>query len=76
VTVNSIAPGAMKTTMLAEVLKGGSEFRRTRIRRRDKGFRRRRSLDGPGCGPSFVSELTRARGITGKLVSAVWDDRE
>ena len=33
VTVNCIAPGAMKTAMLAEVLKGGGrEFRRTGIR--------------------------------------------
>lgn len=77
VTVNCISPGAMKTAMLAEVLKGGA---------RSSGEREfaiaAKVFDEGGASMDRVADLAlflssqAARGITGKLVSAVWDHWE
>jgi NAD(P)-dependent dehydrogenase (short-subunit alcohol dehydrogenase family) len=77
VTVNCIAPGAMKTAMLAEVLKGGNQ---------SSGEREfaiaAKVFDEGGASMDRVADLAlflssqAARGITGKLVSAVWDHWE
>lgn len=77
VTVNCIAPGAMKTAMLAEVLKGGAESsggREFTIAAEvfDKGGA---SMDRVADLALFLSSQA-ARGITGKLISAVWDHWE
>ena len=77
VTVNCIAPGVMKTAMLAEVLKGGAQ---------SSGGREfaiaAKVFDEGGASMDRVADLAlflssqAARGITGKLVSAVWDHWE
>jgi NAD(P)-dependent dehydrogenase (short-subunit alcohol dehydrogenase family) len=77
VTVNCIAPGAMKTAMLAEVLKGGAQ---------SSGGREfaiaATVFDEGGASMDRVADLAlflssqAARGITGKLVSSVWDHWE
>ncbi len=77
VTVNCIAPGAMKTALLAEVLKGGAESsggREFTIAAEvfDKGGA---SMDRVADLALFLSSQA-ARGITGKLISAIWDDWE
>lgn len=77
VTVNCIAPGAMKTAMLAEVLKGGPE----RSGGREFAIATR-VFDEGGASMDRVADLAlflssdAARGITGKLISAVWDHWE
>jgi NAD(P)-dependent dehydrogenase (short-subunit alcohol dehydrogenase family) len=77
VTVNCIAPGAMKTAMLAEVLKrgagssGGREFA-IAAKVFDEGGA---SMDRVADLALFLSSRA-ARGITGKLISAVWDHWE
>jgi NAD(P)-dependent dehydrogenase (short-subunit alcohol dehydrogenase family) len=74
ITVNCIAPGAMKTAMLGEVLKSGAasagdrEFATAAKVFRDGGV----SIDRVADLALFLSS-NAARGITGKLISAVWD---
>jgi len=75
ITVNAIAPGALNTRMLDEVLAAGPEkvgaaFYERSLRQRDSG--------GAGLEPGAELALFLASaagdGITGKLISAVWDD--
>jgi NAD(P)-dependent dehydrogenase (short-subunit alcohol dehydrogenase family) len=76
IRVNCIAPGAMKTAMLGELLSKG-----------DAAGERERSLankvfEGGGASMDRVADLAiflasdASKGITGKLISAVWDDWE
>jgi NAD(P)-dependent dehydrogenase (short-subunit alcohol dehydrogenase family) len=75
VDVNAIAPGAMNTRMLDEVLNAGpavigEETYRKAIKQRDEG----------GAPPEKAAALAvflaskESDGITGRLISAVWDD--
>lgn len=74
ITVNCIAPGAMPTAMLREVAAAGSE----RAGSRETETAGKVLSEG---GPTMkrAAELAvflaseRARGITGRLISAVWD---
>jgi NAD(P)-dependent dehydrogenase (short-subunit alcohol dehydrogenase family) len=74
ITVNCIAPGAMKTAMLGEVLEIGAgragerEFANAAKVFEDGGA----SVDRVADLALFLSSAA-ARGITGKLISAVWD---
>lgn len=76
IRVNSIAPGAMKTAMLGEVLAKGNAAGNRELTAASKVFE-----DG-GAPMDRVADLAlflasdAARGITGKLISAVWDDWE
>lgn len=74
VRVNCIAPGAMQTSMLAEVLERGAEV----------AGEREYSLAGKvfsegGASMDRVADLAlflasdESKGITGKLISAIWD---
>lgn len=76
IRVNCIAPGAMKTAMLGELLSKG-----------DAAGERERSLankvfEEGGASMDRVADLALflasdvSKGITGKLISAVWDDWE
>jgi NAD(P)-dependent dehydrogenase (short-subunit alcohol dehydrogenase family) len=74
VDVNAIAPGALNTRMLDEVLAAGPElvgedFHRRALRQRDSGgvpLRR-------GAELAVFLGSAASDGITGKLLSAVWD---
>ena len=74
IDVNSIAPGALNTRLLDEVLaagpgKVGEDFYARSLRQRDEGGV---ALDkGSELAVFLASEA--GRGITGKLISAVWD---
>ena len=74
ITVNCIAPGAMKTAMLGEVLSRGVD----RAGDREFAIAAKVFEDG-GASMDKVADLAlflsspAARQITGKLVSAVWD---
>jgi NAD(P)-dependent dehydrogenase (short-subunit alcohol dehydrogenase family) len=77
ITVNCVAPGAMKTAMLAEVLErgaGSSGAREFAIAAK--------TFEEGGASMNRVADLAlflssqAARGITGKLISAVWDHWE
>jgi NAD(P)-dependent dehydrogenase (short-subunit alcohol dehydrogenase family) len=74
ITVNCIAPGTMKTDMVAEVLKQGAESSGAReYAVAAKAFEEGgASMDRVANLALFLSSPT-ARGITGKLISAVWD---
>ena len=75
IDVNSIAPGSLNTAMLDNVLAAGStqigrEFFERSIRQKQEG----------GDSPVHATELavflasSASNGITGKLISAIWDD--
>lgn len=74
IRVNAIAPGAVNTRLLDEVLdageRAGRDFYRKALEQKSKG----------GTPPERAAELAlflaspEARGITGRLLSAVWDD--
>lgn len=74
IRVNAIAPGAVNTRMLDEALaagdRAGAEFYRKAQEQKSKG----------GTPPERAAELAvflaspAAAGVTGRLISAVWDD--
>ena len=74
ITVNAIAPGAMKTVMLETVLRDGPEAAGAR----EYDLAAKMLREG-GASMDLVADLAlflcsaEARGISGKLVSAVWD---
>jgi NAD(P)-dependent dehydrogenase (short-subunit alcohol dehydrogenase family) len=75
VDVNAIAPGALNTRLLDEVLAAGPEkvgmefYRRSLAQRTDGGA----PLDKGAALATFLASA-RSDGITGRLISAVWDD--
>jgi 3-oxoacyl-[acyl-carrier protein] reductase len=74
IDVNAVSPGAMNTRMLDEVLEAGP-----RAARREYAAALNRREEG-GASPENAAELVAmlasnlCDGITGKLISAVWDD--
>jgi NAD(P)-dependent dehydrogenase (short-subunit alcohol dehydrogenase family) len=74
ITVNCVAPGAMKTSMLEEVLKIGLASSGER-----EYATAAKVFDEGGASMDRVADLSlflcspQARGISGKLISAVWD---
>jgi len=76
IRVNCIAPGAMKTAMLKEVLeKSKSAGRRKRLWRVEIFANGGASLDRVADLALFLAS-DASKGITGKLISAVWDNWE
>jgi 3-oxoacyl-[acyl-carrier protein] reductase len=77
VRVNCIAPGTMKTAMLGEILEKGS----TAAGEREYAIANKVFAEG-GVSMDRVAALTlflasdASKGITGKLISAIWDDWE
>jgi NAD(P)-dependent dehydrogenase (short-subunit alcohol dehydrogenase family) len=77
IRVNCIAPGAMKTGMLGEVLQKGAHA----AGEREFAIASKVFAEG-GASMDRVAELAqflasdKSNGITGKLISAVWDDWE
>ena len=75
IQVNCIAPGAMKTEMLGEILKCGANV----AGEREFTLASKVFAEG-GASMASVAELAlflageESKGISGKLVSAVWDD--
>jgi NAD(P)-dependent dehydrogenase (short-subunit alcohol dehydrogenase family) len=75
IDVNAIAPGALNTRLLDEVLSAGPEkvgkaFYERSLKQRDDGGA---PLD-KGAALSVFLASAESDGITGKLLSAVWDD--
>ncbi|HEY8749341.1 MAG TPA: SDR family oxidoreductase [Tepidisphaeraceae bacterium] len=75
IDVNAIAPGALNTRLLDEVLSAGPEkvgkaFYERSLKQRDEGGA---PLD-KGAALSVFLASAESDGITGKLLSAVWDD--
>jgi 3-oxoacyl-[acyl-carrier protein] reductase len=75
VCVNAIAPGALNTRLLDEVLaagpeKAGEEFYRKSVRQQQDGGA---SLDRGAALAVFLASAA-SDGISGRLVSALWDD--
>jgi 3-oxoacyl-[acyl-carrier protein] reductase len=76
ITVNAVAPGPMNTRMLDEVLAAGPA-----AAPREYEAAVKRAKEG-GVPPEKAAELVvwlaspTADGITGRLISAVWDDRQ
>jgi short-subunit dehydrogenase len=74
IRVNCVAPGAMQTSMLAEVIEKGADGAGER-----ELASAREVLQSGGASMERVTELClflasdSAKGITGKLISAVWD---
>jgi NAD(P)-dependent dehydrogenase (short-subunit alcohol dehydrogenase family) len=77
IDVNSIAPGALNTRLLDEVLQAGPErvgleFYERAVRQKDEGGT---PLDQGAALAVFLGSAA-SDGITGKLISAVWDPWE
>jgi NAD(P)-dependent dehydrogenase (short-subunit alcohol dehydrogenase family) len=75
VDVNAIAPGALNTRLLDEVLaagpeKVGQDFYNRAIKQRDQGGA---SLEKGAALAVFLASAA-SDGITGRLLSALWDD--
>jgi len=75
IDVNAIAPGALNTRLLDEVLEAGPEkvgkqFYERSLKQRDEGGA---PLDKGAALAAFLAAAD-SDGITGKLLSAVWDD--
>jgi 3-oxoacyl-[acyl-carrier protein] reductase len=75
VDVNAIAPGPLNTRLLDEVLtagpdKVGKDFYEKSLKQRDQGGA---SLDKGAALAVFLASAA-SDGITGRLLSAVWDD--
>ena len=74
ISVNSIAPGALNTRLLDEVLAAGPDkvgrqfYERSLAQKRDGGVPL-----GKGAELAVFLASDTARGITGRLISAVWD---
>ncbi len=75
VRVNCVAPAAMRTSMLRDIV----EKREAAVGQQEYGIASRVMAEG-GASMDVVAELCNflasdaSRGVTGKLVSAVWDD--
>jgi len=74
IDVNSVAPGALNTRMLQEVLEAGPEkvgqaFYDASVKQRDSGGT---PLEA-GASLCLYLASEESNGITGKLISAVWD---
>lgn len=75
IDVNAIAPGALNTRLLDEVLaagsvKAGTESYERAVRQRDEGGA---PLEKGAALAAFLASA-ESDGITGRLLSAVWDD--
>jgi NAD(P)-dependent dehydrogenase (short-subunit alcohol dehydrogenase family) len=75
VDVNAIAPGALNTRLLDQVLAAGPDaageaFHRQALRQRDEGG----VPLARGAGLAVFLASAASDGITGRLLSAVWDD--
>jgi 3-oxoacyl-[acyl-carrier protein] reductase len=74
IDVNAVSPGAMNTRMLEEVLIAGPQ-----LASREYAAAEKRNREG-GASPENAADLiamlasSSCDGITGKLISAVWDD--
>ena len=75
IDINAIAPGAMNTRLLNEVLQAGPQ----RVGQAEFDRATKQKQQG-GVTPESAAELavflasSKSDGITGKLISAVWDD--
>jgi len=74
IDVNSVAPGALNTRMLQEIIdagpeKVGKEFYDASLKQKDSGGT---PLE-KGAGLCLYLASDESNGITGKLISAVWD---
>jgi NAD(P)-dependent dehydrogenase (short-subunit alcohol dehydrogenase family) len=74
IDVNAIAPGALNTRMLEEILEAGpanvgAAFHERALKQRDSGGT---SLE-KGADLAVFLGSSQSNGITGKLISAVWD---
>ena len=77
IDVNAIAPGALNTRMLDEVLEAGPE--KVGKDFYERSLKQKKSGGAPlGRGAELALFLASAAsdGITGKLISAIWDDWE
>jgi len=77
IDVNAIAPGALNTHMLDEVLEAGPEkvgkaFYERSLKQKESGG----TPLGRGAELALFLASAASDGITGKLISAVWDDWE
>lgn len=77
IDVNAIAPGALNTRMLDEVLEAGPEkvgkiFYERSLKQKESGG----APLGIGAELALFLASAASDGITGKLISAVWDDWE
>lgn len=77
IDVNAIAPGALNTRMLDEILEAGPEkvgkvFYEHSLKQKETGG----SPLGAGAELALFLASAASDGITGKLISAVWDDWE
>jgi len=75
IDVNAIAPGALNTRLLDQVLEAGPEkvggaFHERAVKQRDEGGV---PLEKGAALAAFLASA-RSDGITGRLLSAVWDD--
>jgi 3-oxoacyl-[acyl-carrier protein] reductase len=75
IEVNAIAPGALNTQMLEEIIKAGPELVGKSFY--EKSLKQKQSGGAPleiGAELTLFLASDQSKGITGKLISAQWDD--
>jgi len=77
IDVNSIAPGALNTRLLDDVIAAGPDKVGADLYERSLQQREQGGVPlGKGAGLAVFLASDAARGITGRLISAVWDSYE
>ncbi len=76
VRVNCIAPGAMNTALLGEILENGAAAGEQEFALANKVFTEGGALMKNVADLALFLASPASKGITGKLISAVWDDWE
>jgi NAD(P)-dependent dehydrogenase (short-subunit alcohol dehydrogenase family) len=74
VQVNAIAPGAVNTNMLDEVLKSGSLAGEQEVKKAQEQLEKGGTPLAKPVGLALFLASDDSNGLSGKLISAVWDD--
>lgn len=75
IRVNAIAPGAMNTKMLEEIITAGNNAGDELDKAREQAINGGSSIENAAKCVAWLSS-EKAVGITGRLISAIWDDWE
>ena len=74
IDINSIAPGAMRSAMTDEIMKAGEAAGDKEIAVAEKLIREGDTCKEKAAGLALFLASEKSNGITGRLISAVWDD--
>jgi 3-oxoacyl-[acyl-carrier protein] reductase len=74
IQINAISPGAVNTNMLDEVLKAGSLAGEQEVKKAQEQLEKGGTPLAKPVGLALFLASDKSNGLSGKLISAVWDD--